>query len=108
MMLELPGRTLHKLSRVRPRSGWFLHEFAEKHSDAWLLGGPTIAREALSAGLVDEVHLCRVGTALGGGMLMDDYLYPHISGEDFPFVSQVPVASTDDLLTVQTYRKRRR
>lgn len=45
-----------------------LGEFAHRHPDGWLLGGPTLAMEALSIGLVDQVYLCRIDVNLGEGV----------------------------------------
>jgi dihydrofolate reductase len=55
MPVELPGRVLWTLSR----SGTTLGDFAERHPGTWLLGGPTLAAQALEQDLLDEVHLCR-------------------------------------------------
>lgn len=43
--------------------------FAHHHPGAWLLGGPTVACEALDIRLVDEVHLFHsTKVKLGGGV----------------------------------------
>lgn len=43
-----------------------LGRFAHAYPEAWLLGGPTVAQEALEIGLVDQVYLCRSPTVLHG------------------------------------------
>lgn len=53
LMPALDSRQLIPLSR----HGYTLERLQEEHPDAWLLGGPTIAKAALDAGLVTEVHL---------------------------------------------------
>ena len=42
-----------------------LGAFAFAHPGAWLIGGLTIAEEALRIGLLDEVHLCRNHAVVG-------------------------------------------
>jgi dihydrofolate reductase len=66
-MPPLPGRKLITLSRQH-HLGITLAEAAWVHRDAWLIGGPAIAEEALRANLVDRMFLCRVPVSLGDGI----------------------------------------
>lgn len=43
-----------------------LGRFAHLHPNGWLLGGPTVAQEALDCCLVDQVYLCRSSAVLHG------------------------------------------
>lgn len=63
-MPKLPGRTMERLSR----DGLTLEQAAGVHMDAWLIGGPTVAREALSLGLVRRAFICVSPVELGSGM----------------------------------------
>lgn len=65
IMPKLEGRQLIPLSR-----GCFdLARLQALHPDAWLLGGPTVARAAVLYGMVDEFHLVRSRRVrLGGGV----------------------------------------
>lgn len=71
-MPQLPGRTMLRLSREdRPYSKHKrldLDVAAQCHPDAWLIGGPTIAEEALRRGLIDRAFICVSPTVLGSGM----------------------------------------
>lgn len=66
-MPELPGRRVVPISRclaVQHRMGHSEHAmslgtFAHRFPNGWLLGGPTVAMDALDCGLVDQVYLCR-------------------------------------------------
>jgi dihydrofolate reductase len=59
MPRDLPARKLVPLSR-NPEEGLLLEDAAEAYPDAWLLGGPSIARLAMEHDLVSEAILCRV------------------------------------------------
>lgn len=62
MPSKLPGRTLVALSSqgyVEHESWGTLHEFSVAYPDAWLIGGPKLVMQALEAGMLHEVHLCR-------------------------------------------------
>lgn len=52
----LPGRTVLTLSR----DVYTLHNFAEEYPDGILIGGQTVALEALELGLVDEAIIMRL------------------------------------------------
>lgn len=67
VMPKLPHRQLVPLSRS-PADGMLLADAARIHPNAWLIGGPTVALEALEAGLVDLTYLCRSSAMLGGGI----------------------------------------
>lgn len=60
----LPGRRVISLSR----SGPSLEAAAIRFPEAWLIGGPTVAEEALRLGLVNRVFLHHVQHVLGGGL----------------------------------------
>lgn len=45
-----------------------LGQFAHSHPGAWLIGGPTVALEALDCNLVNQVYLCRSTVHLFEGM----------------------------------------
>lgn len=63
------GRLVHKAddaTGARPELSMCVGSFAHAHPEGWLLGGPTVAREALSYGLVDQVYLCRSQAVLHG------------------------------------------
>lgn len=85
LLPPLPGRTLVCLSNgpadyaYFPTRGYSSREkavmqvpqmslgmFAHRYPGAWLLGGPTVASEALDTQLVDEVHLCQSPAFIGG------------------------------------------
>jgi dihydrofolate reductase len=86
---KLPGRRVIRLTSS-PRAEdapvgragaleMTLGRFCHAHPDAWLIGGPTIAREALELGMVGEVFMCRqIGTYLGEGM--PDLVTPYVEG----------------------------
>lgn len=48
-----------------------LGQFAYRYPDAWLIGGQTVALEALSLGLVDQVFLCHAPIELHRSGLFD-------------------------------------
>lgn len=52
----LEGRSVLALSR----GGYTLHDFAEEYPEGVLIGGQTVALEALELGLIDEVILMRL------------------------------------------------
>lgn len=62
-----------------------LGQFAHQYPDAWLIGGQTVALEALSLGLVDQVFLCHAPIELHRSGLFDprvaqrELITPHIS-----------------------------
>lgn len=63
------GRLVHKASDAtgaRPELSMCLGSFAHAHPNGWLLGGPSVAYEALDVGLVDQVYLCRSPAVLHG------------------------------------------
>lgn len=59
--------------------------FAHRHPTGWLIGGQTVALEALSIGLVDQVFLCRAPLELHRSTLFDprvaqrDLISPRLS-----------------------------
>lgn len=86
LMPGTPGRRLLALSR----SGYTLADLATEHPDAWLLGGPALALEALASDWagVDEVHLCRSDRLafpdpLCAGSIRDT-LTPYLEGRGVP------------------------
>ncbi|AKQ75802.1 dihydrofolate reductase [Roseobacter phage RDJL Phi 2] len=58
MPKTLPGRQMQIISRSGDDC-MTLVEFANRHQDGWLLGGPTLAMAALEMDLLAEVHICR-------------------------------------------------
>jgi len=58
MLPKLPGRTVVPISRD-PGQGLDLAVAAQRYPGAWLIGGPTVAQEALGLGLVRLVYECR-------------------------------------------------
>lgn len=74
-MPKLPGRTMERLSRKGEdgtadswKEGTSLEAAAACWPDAWLIGGPTVAREALQLGLVRRAFICVSPVELGSGM----------------------------------------
>lgn len=73
-MPKLGGRLVLPLSREhgrvldhpdgRQEAAMSLGKAFYRFPDAWLLGGPTVAMEALEANLVDQVYLCRAENAV--------------------------------------------
>jgi dihydrofolate reductase len=53
------------------RQGLTLQDAATQFPGAWLIGGPTVAYEALKLGLVTQVVLCRNPHELHGGISID-------------------------------------
>jgi dihydrofolate reductase len=69
MLPPLPGRTVVPLSRSRSgEDGITLEEAVMSYPNAWLIGGPTVALEALKQGYVDEAVLCWSETSLHSGV----------------------------------------
>jgi dihydrofolate reductase len=56
---SLPGRPVRRITR-KINEGVSLKEAYRRFPDAWLLGGPTVALEALKRGMVDRAFICRV------------------------------------------------
>jgi dihydrofolate reductase len=69
-MPPLPHRKLVRLTR-KP-CGLTLRQAAHFYGEAWLIGGPTIALEALSLGLVERAYISRVPVSLGAGISFRD------------------------------------
>ena len=67
LLPPLAGRSVVPLSRD-PSKGVPLLSFARRHPDAWLLGGQTVALEAVREGLLDELCLCHVPVLLLAGV----------------------------------------
>ena len=64
MMPPLHNRVVHPLSHA----GMTLESAAENYPSGWLIGGPTIALEALKLGLITQAILCRGPTILRDGI----------------------------------------
>lgn len=62
LLPKLPGRTVVPLSR----RGLALSDM--QSADGWLIGGPTVAQEALRLGMVRRVFLCYGTAILGSGI----------------------------------------
>lgn len=67
-MPRLPGRTMERLSR----DGLTLELAAGAYPDAWLIGGPTVAAEALRRGLVRRAFIMTAPVALESGIRADE------------------------------------
>lgn len=60
MKLPLDGNALAKVpDDAAYEETMSLGAFAHRYPTGWLIGGQTIAQEAISIGLVDQVFLCR-------------------------------------------------
>lgn len=55
----LPGRTLIGISGSGQHPFMNLKDFDVMFPQAWLIGGPTVAWQAVMKGLVTEAHICR-------------------------------------------------
>lgn len=66
----LDGRKIVSLSTDK-RRGQTLYEFSKRFPGAALIGGQTIALEAIANGLLTEVHLCVVPTPLHTDVVQD-------------------------------------
>lgn len=98
---SLDGRQLIPLSR----RGYTLDRLQEEHPDAWLLGGPTVAKAALDAGLVTEAHINEVNHYLGDGvpMRMLQDRTPELGGP-MKRLSRATVATHFGSVTHRVYR----
>lgn len=71
-MPPLPGRTMLRLSREDRPYGKHkrldLDVAAQCHPNAWLIGGPTVAEEALRRGMIDRAFICVSPAMLHSGM----------------------------------------
>jgi dihydrofolate reductase len=67
LLPRLDGREVQVISRDR-NAGYTLQEASWMHRDAWLIGGPTVAREALEANLVELAVICQAPAVLGDGI----------------------------------------
>lgn len=104
LMPELPGRHVIPLSRrdglalrkrpeLRPydygsppvdlqyavEHAMTLGRFAHAHPSGWLLGGPTVAMEALSCGMVDQVFMCRSRRSIDLSTAIADEVTPWLA-----------------------------
>ena len=68
LMPKLPGRRMERLSRSRGPDSFTLEEANWTWPDAWLIGGPSVALEALKKGLVDRAFICVSPASLGQGI----------------------------------------
>jgi dihydrofolate reductase len=64
---NLGGRKVVVLSRQHCQ-GITLQEAAWSNRDAWLIGGPTVAEEALRLNLVERAFICNSAVSLGDGI----------------------------------------
>jgi dihydrofolate reductase len=72
MLPPLPGRHVLRLSRQPREFGKHhkldLHVAAQCFPRAWLIGGPTVAEEALRLGMVKSAFICVAAVDLEGGV----------------------------------------
>lgn len=80
-MPKLPGRQMERLSRKGDagtadswKEGTSLEVAAACWPDAWLIGGPTVAAEALRAGLVRRAFIMTAPVALEQGIRADEVM----------------------------------
>jgi dihydrofolate reductase len=64
----LTGRQVIPISRQDKPGSMTLHNAFIKYDGAWLIGGPSIAREAFQRGMVDQVVLSVVPAKVGQGI----------------------------------------
>lgn len=67
LMPTLPRRRIQLLS-TQPQQGATLVEMSWAFRDAWLIGGPTVALEAVRANLVSQAVICHSPVNLGEGI----------------------------------------
>jgi dihydrofolate reductase len=68
-MPQLLGRNVNRLSSKKPDMvNTTLEEAAKFFPDAWLIGGPTVALEALKLGMVSRAFICISPVTLGSGI----------------------------------------
>lgn len=66
---SLMPKLVHRIvTPVSTKSGIDLRTFYHSNPDAWLLGGQTLALEALKLGYIDEMVLCMNKTILHSGI----------------------------------------
>lgn len=74
-MPKLPGRELLRLSREPASFGKHprldLHVAAGCFPEAWLIGGPTVAEQALDRGLISRAFICVADVDLWSGMPLE-------------------------------------
>jgi len=87
---HLPARKMYDLSSRRELAWGTLKQFHEQFGDdAWLIGGPTLARIALEEERIHEVHLCRSDRMAfperlnGENLGLKDTVTPYL--EEFPY-----------------------
>lgn len=73
MPRTLPGRNMFTISSSGLGDG-SLDEYYNRYRDGWLIGGQTVALAAKERGMISEVHLCRTGAVLEGGIPFDKRL----------------------------------
>lgn len=94
MPLYLCGRLLVQIEREGFTLSDFDHQYRE---DCSLIGGQTLAIEAITAGLVDTIHLCRSDRKLRQGQ--KDLITPGIN-ESYLLKSEMRIGDT----VVETWR----
>lgn len=83
LLPALKHRQVHHISRS-PALGITLEEAARQFPDAWCIGGPILAEEALKHGLIDRAFIVRSPVILGAGISVEPImqLLPAVSVAD--------------------------
>jgi len=78
-MPPLKHRQMVRISRGPGPENMSIGRFAYTYPDAWLIGGQTVAMEALETGMVGSVHMSCVEAVLGSGVpnTMGQWLKEH-------------------------------
>lgn len=82
----LPPLSFRKADELAPQDLVYadatmtLGQFQHAHPDGWLIGGPTVAHEALDANLVSQVFMCRAPVDLMAYPFEDRPILDHVTG----------------------------
>lgn len=80
MMPPLKGREIISISRDSEK-GLSLQQAAAQHPNAWLIGGGSVVKAALDAGLVDYIYLSWVSAPIRSGVPWSDVFKDYIGDE---------------------------
>ena len=98
-MPPLPGRVVFPLS-FEDRTCYDLKTAQFNHPSSWLIGGQTVALEALRLGMLDEVVLCKNSVWLKSGIKLDTRL-PNFGN----FINEIKFKDGDEAVSVMILRK---